>query len=106
MQFKSALAMMQEDIESVESANLSIDGEEREEMCTRIREFYSLSCRYVPGIPRDIYPFHRHFEKHICVSLCTKDITVFRNACRMRVQNNFSIFNDSVLLLLLQQLRS
>jgi hypothetical protein len=68
-QFKSSLTTIQKDLENVKSVELSRDAKEREEMCTRIKELYSISCR-------------------------------------MRVQNGFSMFNDSALLTLLQRLHS
>jgi len=46
----SALAMIRKHIEDLDSIDLSRDDNEREEMYKIIKEFYSLSFRYVEDI--------------------------------------------------------
>ena len=47
VQSKSALAMIRKDIEDLKSIDLFSNAKEREEMYQIIKEFYSLSFRYV-----------------------------------------------------------
>ena len=107
-QFKSSLTTIQKDLENVKSVELSRDAKEREEMCTRIKELYSISCRYVPRVlffQAYIWPFRGDIRVHMYRFECY-DIYPPLNTCRMRVQNGFSMFNDSALLTLLQRLHS